>query len=86
MIHVHFFFKVPDEVSSLLFDDISDRAVKVVWASPKQSNGILVGYRLKYYIKDQENTLREEVFPANITSVMIENLEVRLFLFLNVST
>lgn len=76
---MYFFLTVPDEVSSLLFDEISDRAVKVVWAPPKQSNGILIGYKLKYYIKDQESTVREEVFPANITSVRIENLEVNFY-------
>lgn len=70
------FIVVPDEVSSLHFDDVSDRAVKVVWSSPKQSNGILIGYKLRYQVKDQESTMREEVFPPNATSVMIEHLEV----------
>lgn len=76
---------MPDEVSNLQFDDISDRAVKVVWSSPKQSNGILTGYRLKYLVKDHMNTLKEELFPPNISSVMIENLEATTFYTFEIS-
>lgn len=70
------FITVPDEVSTLQFDEISDRAVKVVWSPPKQNNGILTQYRLKYRIKDSPKTIREELLPANITSIKINNLEV----------
>lgn len=73
-----FLSPVPDEVASLQFDEISDRAVKVVWTPPKQSNGILTGYRLKYHVKDFVNTMREEMLSANVTSIKIEKLEVRL--------
>ncbi|XP_026329233.1 protein sidekick isoform X2 [Hyposmocoma kahamanoa] len=66
---------IPDEVSSLQFDDISDRAVRVSWSPPKKPNGILIGYKLSYEIKDNAETLKEEVLPPNITSVKVEHLQ-----------
>lgn len=67
---------MPDEIVNLLFDDISDRAVRVSWSPPKKSNGILIGYKLRYEIKDDENSLKEELLPANITSIRVEHLQV----------
>lgn len=69
---------VPDEVGSLLFDDISDRAVRVSWTAPKKSNGILVGYKLSYQMKDSNETFKEEVLPPNVTSIRVEHLQVTL--------
>ncbi|PSN39774.1 Protein sidekick [Blattella germanica] len=66
---------VPDEVGSLQFDDVSDRAVKVIWSAPKQINGILTGYQLTYMIKDQPETLKIENFTSEIHSVMINHLQ-----------
>ncbi|XP_059054428.1 protein sidekick [Achroia grisella] len=66
---------IPDEVGSLQFDDISDRAVRVAWSPPKKSNGILIGYKLTYQIIDDENSFREEVLPPNVTSIKIEHLQ-----------
>ncbi|CAB3242123.1 unnamed protein product [Arctia plantaginis] len=66
---------IPDEVGSLLFDDISDRAVRVSWSSPKKSNGILMGYKLSYQMKDDNDTYKEEVLPPNITSIKVEHLQ-----------
>ncbi|KAL0893857.1 hypothetical protein ABMA27_013972 [Loxostege sticticalis] len=66
---------LPDEIVNLLFDDISDRAVRVSWSPPKKSNGILIGYKLRYEIKDDENSLKEELLPANITSIRVEHLQ-----------
>lgn len=73
---MRFFYLVPDEIVNLLFDDISDRAVRVSWSPPKKSNGILIGYKLRYEIKDDENSLKEELLPANITSIRVEHLQV----------
>lgn len=66
---------VPDEVKSINFEDISDRAVKVVWSAPQRTNGILTGYTLSYMVKDQPDTLKtEELFP-NITSLLVTQLQ-----------
>lgn len=72
-------FSVPDEVGSLLFDDISDRAVRVSWTAPKKSNGILIGYKLSYQIKEKPDTLNEEQLPPNVTSIKVEQLQVIAF-------
>jgi protein sidekick len=67
---------VPDEVGILQFDDISDRAVKVIWSEPKQINGILTGYQLTYMVKDRPETLKVENFTSDILSVKVNHLQV----------
>lgn len=66
---------VPDEVASLQFDDISDRAVKVIWSPPKQINGILTGYQLKYMVKENLNDVKVENLTAGTHSIMIRQLQ-----------
>lgn len=82
VLYYNTYFTVPDEISSLQFDDISDRAVRVSWSPPKKPNGILIGYKLSYEIKDNVETLKEEVLPPNITSVKVEQLQVSVALFI----
>ncbi|XP_055523090.1 protein sidekick isoform X5 [Wyeomyia smithii] len=65
---------VPDEVSSLHFDDVSDREVKVMWTPPKQINGILTGYQVRYHIKDKPSTVKVFNISANTTSLKVVNL------------
>lgn len=69
-------FAAPDEVSNLLFDDISDRAVRVSWSPPKKSNGVLIGYKLSYQVIDNTETIKEEILPPNVTSIKVERLQV----------
>ncbi|BES97569.1 Immunoglobulin V-set domain [Nesidiocoris tenuis] len=66
---------VPDEVGVLQFEDISDRAVKVVWSTPPHPNGILTGYTLTYCVKGNPNTLKTENLSSNTTSINIEQLQ-----------
>ncbi|XP_045491212.1 protein sidekick isoform X2 [Colias croceus] len=66
---------IPDEVVNLQFDDISDRAVRVSWSPPKKSNGVLIGYKLSYQIKENPDTLKEEVLPPNVSSIRVEHLQ-----------
>ncbi|XP_069695045.1 protein sidekick isoform X3 [Periplaneta americana] len=66
---------VPGEVGSLQFDDISDRAVKVIWSPPKQINGILIGYQLTYMVKDHPETLKVENFTSDTLSIMVNHLQ-----------
>lgn len=63
---------------NLQFDDISDRAVRVSWSPPKKSNGVLIGYKLKYQIKENPETFKEEILPPNVTSVRVEHLQVKI--------
>lgn len=65
---------VPGEVASLQFDEVSDRAVKVIWSPPKAANGILTGYQVKYHIKDDPSTMKFVNLTANETSLKVNNL------------
>nr|XP_018910641.1 PREDICTED: protein sidekick isoform X1 [Bemisia tabaci] len=66
---------VPDEVGSLQFDEVSDRAVTVIWTPPKHINGVLKGYTLSYMIKDKPDTLRTENLNSTTLKVNIKNLQ-----------
>lgn len=68
---------VPDEVDSLQFEEISDRAVKVVWTRPRHINGILRGYTLAYSVKDKPNTIKTENLTAETTSRKVTHLQVK---------
>lgn len=67
---------VPDEVENLQFEDISDRALTIKWSPPKEINGILTHYQLKYMIKDMPDSLRVENFTAKVLSTKVEHLQV----------
>ncbi|XP_039313553.1 protein sidekick isoform X8 [Solenopsis invicta] len=66
---------VPEEVENLQFEDISDRALTVKWNRPKEINGILTHYQLKYMIKDIPDSLRVENFTADVLSTKVEHLQ-----------
>lgn len=63
-------------MENLQFEDISDRALTVKWSSPKEINGILTHYQLKYMIKDIPDSLRVENFTADVLSNKVEHLQV----------
>lgn len=65
---------VPDEVGSLQFDEVSDRAVTVLWTLPKNTNGLLIGYQVKYQIKDKPNTLKVVNLTSTETSLKVTQL------------
>lgn len=65
---------VPDEVASLHFDEVSDRAVKVLWSAPKSANGILTGYQVRYQVKDDLSTQQVVNLTAKETSLKVTKL------------
>uniref|UniRef100_A0A182MZU5 Protein sidekick n=1 Tax=Anopheles dirus TaxID=7168 RepID=A0A182MZU5_9DIPT len=66
---------VPDEVSALQFSGISDREVHVAWDPPRRTNGVLVGYGVRYYAKDQpETTVRTVNLTAEQTRLKVTHL------------
>lgn len=69
---------VPEEVENLQFEDISDRALTVKWSSPKETNGILTHYQLKYMIKEIPDSLRVENFTADVLSTRVKHLQVAI--------
>ncbi|XP_032581355.1 protein sidekick isoform X1 [Drosophila sechellia] len=66
---------VPDEVTGLHFDDVSDRSVKVLWAPPRASNGILTGYTVSYQVKDRPDTLKSFNLTADDTELTVNQLQ-----------
>jgi protein sidekick len=75
MAHVKTREDVPDEVTSLQFDDISDRAVKVIWQPPKHINGILTGYQILYQIKDKPATVKVKNLTADTLDLKVTDLQ-----------
>ncbi|XP_030753162.1 protein sidekick isoform X1 [Sitophilus oryzae] len=74
-VHVKTKEDVPDEISNLQFDDISDRAVKVLWQPPKKINGILTGYQIQYQIKDMPETTKVRNLSASTLSLKVTELQ-----------
>ncbi|XP_032779959.2 protein sidekick isoform X2 [Daphnia magna] len=66
---------VPDEVSSLRFDEISDRSVRVSWSPPEKDNGKLTGYTVRWSVKDMPHTLKVKNVTADITSLVVNSLQ-----------
>lgn len=65
---------VPGDVATLAFEDVSDRAVRVVWTPPTKPNGILTGYQLTYQIRDKPDTLKTLNLTAETLNYKIEEL------------
>ncbi|XP_052873091.1 protein sidekick [Anopheles cruzii] len=65
---------VPDEVGSLQFNGISDRAVTVSWDPPRHANGDLTGYQVRYYVRDEPESARIVNLTADATSLEVTHL------------
>ncbi|XP_059483916.1 protein sidekick [Neocloeon triangulifer] len=74
-IQVHTLEDVPGPVAKFQFDEVSDRAVTVSWGTPPNPNGILIGYTLKYMVKDKAETEKVLELHDNTTSLRIEGLQ-----------
>ncbi|XP_075159070.1 sidekick cell adhesion molecule isoform X3 [Haematobia irritans] len=66
---------VPDEITALHFDDVSDRSVTVLWAPPKNINGILTGYTVRHQVKDRPETMRSVNLTADDTQLVVNQLQ-----------
>nr|XP_014091561.1 protein sidekick isoform X15 [Bactrocera oleae] len=66
---------VPDEIMALHFDDVSDRSVKVLWSPPRNANGILTGYSVRYQVKDRPDTLKAVNLTADDTELTVTQLQ-----------
>lgn len=83
-IYTYFIDSVPGKVENLQFLNISDRALTVKWQPPREINGILTIYQLKYMIKDKPDSLRVLNLTADTQSTKIEQLQVRyIYIFCN---
>jgi protein sidekick len=71
---------VPDEVDGLHFEEISDRSVKVVWKTPLKTNGDLLGYVVRYGIKDYPSSFQDlNITSNNLTYVKVTALKASTY-------
>ena len=65
----------PGPVKALSFEDITDRGVRVMWEKPEQPNGIILGYTVRYMVKDMIHTLMEKNLTEAETSFYLNQLK-----------
>lgn len=65
---------VPEEVSKLQFSGVSDRELTMKWSEPHDKNGILIGYQVKYKMKDSSDA-KVVNLTAHETSLHITQLK-----------
>ena len=65
----------PGPVSNLRFEDITDRGVRVLWDTPDNPNGIILGYTLRYMVKDMLHTLVERNLTEDVHSFYLHQLK-----------
>lgn len=65
---------VPGPVGSLKFDDILDVSVKVLWTPPEDTNGILLGYTLRYWTKEDPASALLRNLTADVTETLVKGL------------
>ncbi|KAH8397906.1 hypothetical protein KR222_006052, partial [Zaprionus bogoriensis] len=66
---------VPDEITALHFDDVSDRSVTVLWAPPRHANGLLTGYTVRYQVRDRPETMKAVNLTAEDTQLIVNQLQ-----------
>ena len=65
----------PGPVSSLRFEEITDRGVRVLWDPPTRPNGILLGYTIRYMVKDMIHTLVERNLTSDQPNFYLNSLK-----------
>ena len=65
----------PGPVQMLRFEEITDRGVKVLWDPPAEPNGIILGYTVRYMVKDMIHTLVDRNLTAEVHSFKLSNLK-----------
>ena len=65
----------PGQVKQLSFQDITDRGVRVMWQKPEQPNGIILGYTVRYMMKDAIHTLQEKNLTEDVFSFYLNQLK-----------
>merc|ERR1719266_422607 len=65
----------PGKVKDLSFQDITDRGVRVMWKKPERPNGIILGYTVRYMMKDMLHTLMERNLTEDVYSFYLNQLK-----------
>ena len=72
---VRTFQDYPGPVANLRFEDITDRGVRVMWDPPKDPNGIILGYTVRYMVKDRIHTLVDRNLTSDVHSFYLNQLK-----------
>ena len=72
---VRTFQDYPGPVANLRFEDITDRGVRVLWDPPSEPNGIILGYTVRYMVKDQIHTLVDRNLTEKVQSFYLNQLK-----------
>ena len=72
---VRTFQDYPGPVDNLRFEDITDRGVRVLWDPPSEPNGIILGYTVRYMVKDQIHTLVDRNLTEKVQSFYLNQLK-----------
>jgi len=65
----------PGPVNGLRFEEITDRGVKVMWDPPQKPNGVLLGYTIRYMVKDMIHTLVDKNLTSDELSFHLNSLK-----------
>jgi protein sidekick len=65
----------PGPVNGLRFEEITDRGVRVLWDIPENPNGIILGYTVRYMVKDMIHTLVERNLTDGQLSFYLNQLK-----------
>eukprot|EP00090_Calanus_glacialis_P041134 TRINITY_DN7227_c0_g1_i2.p1 TRINITY_DN7227_c0_g1~~TRINITY_DN7227_c0_g1_i2.p1 ORF type:complete len:2186 (-),score=220.82 TRINITY_DN7227_c0_g1_i2:579-7136(-) len=65
----------PGPVKDLKFEEITDRGVRVKWEKPEFGNGIILGYTVRYMVKDMIHTLMEKNLTEDTLSFYLNQLK-----------
>ncbi|XP_057678449.1 ephrin type-A receptor 7 isoform X1 [Corythoichthys intestinalis] len=64
----------PPEVSEVIKEKVQERSIQLSWQEPKQPNGVITEYEIKYYKKDQKDQTYSTV-KAKSTTATVNNLK-----------
>ncbi|XP_064477865.1 protein sidekick-like isoform X1 [Ornithodoros turicata] len=76
---------VPGPVQGLKFEDILDVSTVVLWAPPEEVNGVLLGYTLRYWIRDNPDSTIVRNVTADVTREYVGGLKPVTFYVFEVS-
>ncbi|XP_077950112.1 ephrin type-A receptor 7 isoform X3 [Gasterosteus aculeatus] len=64
----------PSQVSEVIKEKVQQRSIQLSWQEPRQPNGVITEYEIKYYEKDQKDRVYSTV-RSKSTSATVNNLK-----------
>ncbi|XP_029705349.1 LOW QUALITY PROTEIN: ephrin type-A receptor 7 [Takifugu rubripes] len=64
----------PSQISKFIKEAVQQRSIQLSWQEPRQANGVIKEYEIKYYEKDQKDRIYSTV-RSQSTSATVNNLK-----------